>query len=137
MKYGKSVWVGLAFLGLAALGCSAERDVEVSGKVTAPSTVTVGDKMVIDFIDVVGEGTDAKKTIAHTAALSTLGEFKETVPLEGDQVLVRVIDDRDGDGKCTAGEAWGETYAAVANDKAQATTLMLGTIACPVQTLDE
>ena len=131
MNHGKSVVVGLMCFAFAAAGCSAERDVEVSGKVTAPSSLTVGDKVVIDFIDVVGEGTDAKQTVAHTAQLQALGDFKETVPLEGDQVLIRAIDDRDGDGKCTAGEAWGETHAPVAQDKTEPVTLMLGMAACP------
>jgi len=45
--------------------------------------------VIIDFIDVVGEGTDAKQTLASTAELKTLGDFKETVSLEGDQVLIR------------------------------------------------
>jgi hypothetical protein len=105
--------------------------VEVSGKVTAPSSLTVGDKLVIDFIDVVGQGADAKQNVAHTTQLASLGDFKETVALEGDQVLIRAIDDRDGDGACSSGEAWGETQAEVSADKALATGLVLGTTACP------
>ena len=131
MNYGKSLLVGVVGFALCAVGCSSGRDVEVSGKVTAPSTLSVGDRVLIDFIDVVGEGTDAKQTLASTAELKTLGDFKETVSLEGDQVLIRAIDDRDGDGKCTAGEAWGETHAPVTQDKADAAMLMLGTATCP------
>ena len=133
MNYRKSLLVGVVGCTLCALGCSSGRDVEVSGQVTAPSTLSVGDKVVIDFIDVVGEGTDAKQSLAGSTELKMLGDFKETVSLEGDQVLIRAIDDRDGDGKCTAGEAWGESHAPVTQDKAAATMLTLGTAACPTQ----
>ncbi|HXK19749.1 MAG TPA: hypothetical protein VNG33_18185 [Polyangiaceae bacterium] len=133
MNYRKSVLVGFAGLALCAVGCSSGRDVEVSGKVTAPSTLAVGDKLVIDFIDVVGDGTDAKQHLASSAELKAPGEFDETVSLEGDQVLVRAIDDRDGDGKCTAGEAWGEAHVAVMQNKADAATLMLVTAPCPAE----
>jgi len=131
MNYRKSVVVGLAGFALCAVGCSSGRDVEVSGKVTAPSTLAVGDKLVIDFIDVVGDGTDAKQHLASSAELKAPGEFDQTVSLEGDQVLVRAVDDRDGDGKCTAGEAWGEALAPVTQNKADTAMLMLGTAACP------
>lgn len=132
MKYRNLVVaMGGVCLALAAVGCSSARDVEVSGKVTAPSTLTVGDKVVVDFIDVVGEGKDAEKSVAHTAEMKAPGDFKETVALEGDTVLVRAIDDRNGDGKCTAGEAWGETSAKVTDNKVEPVALVLGTTACP------
>ena len=120
-------------LAWGAVACSSGRDVEVSGKVTAPSTLTLGDKLVIDFIDVVGDGADAKQTLVSTAELQAPGDFKQTVSLEGDQVLVRAIDDRNGDGKCSAGEAWGEVHAAVTDGKADASALMLGAATCPVE----
>jgi hypothetical protein len=132
MKYRQLMVVGWACLAFAA-GCSSARDVEVSGKVTAPASLTVGDKVVIDFIDVVGEGADQKQTVASSAELKALGDFKQTVPLEGNQVLIRAIDDRNGDGKCTAGEAWGELMAEVKEDKAEASSLVLGTAACPAE----
>jgi hypothetical protein len=136
MKYRQlMVVVGGASLAFA-VGCSSARDVEVSGKVTAPSTVAVGDKVVIDFIDVVGEGSDQKQTVASTAMLKALGDFKQTVPLEGDQVLIRAIDDRDGDGKCSAGEAWGELTAQITDDKVEAASLVLGTAACPAMSAE-
>ena len=127
------LWVvaGTGLLALAAVGCSSGRDVEVSGKITAASSVTTGDKLAIDFIDVVGEGESVEKSVAHSMELSELGDFKETVALEGNKVIVRAIDDRDGDGKCTAGEAWGEKEADVVEDKVEAVTLTLGTAACP------
>ena len=137
MSYRNRAAVGLVCWAFVVVGCSSARDVEVSGKVTAPSSLSVGDKLVIDFIDVVGVGADAKQSVAHTTQLASLGDFKETVPLEGDQVLIRAIDDRDGDGACSAGEAWGETLAPISDGKAEATSLMLDTTACPVVIADE
>jgi hypothetical protein len=131
MQTGKSMVVGWCLLGALAAGCAAGRDVEVSGQVSAASSVTVGNKLVIDFIDVVGDGGSAEQSIAHTTELQRLGEFKETVLLEGDQVLIRAVDDTNGDGKCSQGEAWGEVHAAIENGKAEAAMLMLGLSACP------
>jgi hypothetical protein len=105
----------------------------VSGKIMAPSTITTGDKMVVDFIDVVGDGADAKQSLALKSELKAPGDFKETVSLEGDHVLVRAIDDRNGDGECSAGEAWGETQAAVTQDKVEPVSLTLTTAACPAK----
>ncbi|HKY40079.1 MAG TPA: hypothetical protein VJN18_29290 [Polyangiaceae bacterium] len=134
MNYNKSlVAVGWVCLGLNALACSSGRDVEVSGKITAPSSVTVGDKLAVDFLDVVGEGDTVEKSVAHSMELQALGDFKETVALEGDKVIVRAIDDRDDDGKCSAGEAWGETEADIVENKVEAVTLTLGTAPCPAE----
>jgi len=131
LSYRNRALAGIVFLAVGLSGCSSARDVEVSGKVTAPSTLMVGDKVVIDFIDVVGAGADAQESVAHTTQLARLGDFKETVPLQGDQVLIRAIDDRDGNGACSAGEAWGETHAEIRDGKAVATSLILGATACP------
>jgi hypothetical protein len=115
------------------VGCSSARDVEVSGRVTAPSSVAIGRALLIDFIDVVGEGKAAERTVAGRAALSGLGDFEANVMLEGDQVLIRVFDDRDGDGECSLGEAWGEVHAPVEADQATDVSLMLGNRACPAR----
>jgi hypothetical protein len=131
MQTGKSMVAGLWSLGVLMLGCAAGHDVEVSGQVSAASSVTVGDKLVIDFIDVVGDGENAQQSIAHTTELQQLGEFKQRVSLEGDQVLIRAVDDTNGDGKCNEGEAWGEVHAAIEGGKAEAAVLMLGLSACP------
>jgi hypothetical protein len=131
MHYRNRVWVGLLCVELGLLGCSAARDVEVSGEVTAASSVMVGDKVVIEFIDLVGDGPDAPSSVAHKTELKALGDFKEIVALEGDRVLIRAIDDRNGDGLCSEGEAWGQVQAPVDQDKVEAASLMLGTAACP------
>ena len=75
--------------------------------------------------------------MAHTSQLTKLGDFKETVPLEGDRVLIRAIDDRDGNGACSAGEAWGEVQAEISEDKVEAASLTLSTAACPAVVAEE
>ncbi len=134
MIYRKSIVVaGWVCLGLNVLACSSGRDVEVSGTVAAASGLTVGDKLVIDFLEVEGEGEERTTSLAGSAELDQPGDFKETVSIEGDKVLVRAIDDRNGDGKCTAGEAWGETEATIADDKVEALALSLRAAACPAE----
>ncbi|MDF3068199.1 MAG: hypothetical protein K0R38_3800 [Polyangiaceae bacterium] len=122
--------LAMCALGVLA-GCSAARDVEINGQVTAPKELAVGSALVIDFIDVVGAGKGARRTAVERVALDGLGEFRARVMLEGDQVLVRVIDDRNLDGECSFGEAWGEAHAPVGEDSATDVSLMLGTKVCP------
>jgi hypothetical protein len=136
MRYRNRAVVGVLCSLLGAGGCSSARDVEVSGEVTAPSSLAVGDKVLIEFIDVVGDGSETKHSVAGKTELTSLGDFKETVPLEGDQLLIRAIDDRDGDSACSAGEAWGETQAEVRDGKAVVTDLMLDTTPCPAPVAD-
>jgi hypothetical protein len=125
------VWLLVMTTGALAVGCTGSRDVEVAGEVSAPSTVSVDGPITLDFFDVIAEGEEPKSV--HTATLDSLGEFKETVELEGDTVRVRAINDRDGDGACTDGEAWGETDAAISDDdKVEAIKLELSNDPCPM-----
>jgi len=129
---GKRLSGAAAGLALAVFGCGASRQVEVSGTVSAPDRLQVGGKLVVDFIDVVGAGMDAERHLSQRAELSALGAFHQTVVLEGDQLLIRAVDDRDGNGACSPGEAWAEAYAPVDGDKADV-ALMLGSTACPAE----
>jgi hypothetical protein len=124
------VWILVVATGALAVGCSGSREVEVAGEISAPSTVSVDGPIMLDFFDVIAEDEEPKSV--HTATLESLGEFKETVELEGDTVRVRAINDRDGDGACTDGEAWGEVDAAISDDKAPAIKLELSNDPCPV-----
>jgi hypothetical protein len=125
------IWAGLLCVELGLLGCSSARDVEVSGKVMAASSVAVVDEVVIDFIDLVGDGADAPRSVVRTTKLKTLGDYRETLALEGDRVLIRAVADDNGDGVCSEGEAWGEVQARVDQDKVEAESLVLSTKACP------
>lgn len=119
----------LAVLSLATMGCSSGRDVEVTGQVNAPASLTLDAKIHVDFVDV---SADGEEEVAHTISLDAPGSFAETVSLEGDRVLVRAILDKDGDGACSAGEAWASAEAAIAeDDTVEPVSLTLDTKACP------
>ena len=135
MKVSNWMVVGTMCLAFSAGGCSGNRDVEVSGKLTAANSVSVGDRVVVDFFDVLEEGSVGETPDSHRVVLSGLGEFKQTVSLEADQVDIRALDDKNGDGLCSEGEAWGRVTAPIEKDKATGVTLMLE--AQPCWALDE
>ncbi len=109
------VILAVAITGATALaGCSSARDVEVSGDVS--SRVALKGSLNLEFFDVSGTGADAARTSVQSITLDAPGAFKQSVPLEGDHVLVRAIDDRDGDGACTAGEPWAEVEVTIKDD---------------------
>lgn len=118
---------GAVLVASLLAGCGSGRDVEVKGEVTSPSSALQG-KLHVDFIDVM----DDEQEIVHSVELDELGAFSETVSLEGDRTIVRAIDDADGDGACTAGEAWAQAEAEIGDDDtAGPVTLALTTASCP------
>ncbi len=124
------VTVLTAVLGASLLaGCGSGRDVKVTGEVTAPASVAVDGKIVVDFIDV---SDSENPEVAQSVELDQLGAFEETVSLEGDKMLVRAINDSDGNGACTEGEAWAEIEVEIADDDTAAvTSLSLSNAPCP------
>ena len=122
------VW--LVVVGTLSAGCSSSREVEVSGEVSAPATTEIDGDITLDFFDVREDGEEAKSI--HTVKLETVGSFKETVEVEGDSVRVRALNDRDGDGACTDGEAWAEANAKISDDdKVEPVSLELTNDPCP------
>ena len=133
MKH-RSLLASAVVLSVAAVlgGCGSSREVEVTGSVSAPSTVS--GEIVLEFFDVTGEGEDRALTSVHTATLQAPGEFKEKVELEGEHVLVRAIADGDANGACTAGEQWGELEASIKDDDTvDPITVALSAAACPAE----
>ena len=119
--------LGLSLVSaLALFGCSSSRDVEVTGQVSAPSTAQ--GEILVEFFEI----ADSETTSVHSITLAGAGAFSETVPLEGDKLLVRAIADADGDGKCTAGELWDEIEADIDSDDTASATLSLHAGDCPV-----
>jgi hypothetical protein len=108
---------GLALFGagLALFGCSSSRDVEVTGNVSAPASLSVSSEIQLEFFDLTGEGEELERTSVHSARVA-LGEFSETISIEGEKIVVRAIADANDDGACSAGEAWAELEADVADD---------------------
>ena len=122
--------VCLVVAGALAVGCDSSREVEVSGEVSAPVTTAIDGEMTLDFFDVIDDGEEAKSV--HTVKLEAIGSFKEKVEVEGDSVRVRALNDRDGDGACTDGEAWAEATAAISDDdKVEPVSLELTNDPCP------
>lgn len=124
------VWVLVMATGALAAGCSGSREVEVAGEVSAPASVQIDGEITLDFMDVIADDEEPKS--AHTKKLAELGAFKETVELEGDKVLVSALNDLDGDGACTDGEAWAEAEATISDDDTvEPIKLELSVAACP------
>jgi len=119
----------VGFSGAFAFGCRSDRDVEVTGEVSAPASLGVQGPILLDFLEIQGESETPESV--HTQTLSALGAFTATAPLEGDKVRIRAIDDRDGNGTCSTGEAWAEVDADVAEDKVSGVSLVLASAACP------
>ena len=111
------------------MGCSSARDVEVTGEVQAPASGTQG-KILLDFMDIVSDSETPESV--HTQTLDAPGAFTATAPLEGDQVRVRAVDDKDDNGACTAGEAWAQVDADITEDKVEGVKLTLKVEPCPV-----
>ncbi|HEV8245737.1 MAG TPA: hypothetical protein VGP93_08210 [Polyangiaceae bacterium] len=125
---------GIVLVASLLAGCGSGREVEVKGEVTAPATLAVQGMIIVDFLDVTGDG-DSKAEVVRSVELDAPGSFAEKVSLEGDRVIVRAIDDADGDGACTAGEAWAEAQADVAtDDTVEPVTLTLSNAPCPAST---
>jgi len=123
------VWAAIALLSLATAACSSGREVEVTGEVNAPSSLTLDAKIHVDFVDVIADGDEE---IAHSISLDAPGSFAEKVSLEGDSVMVRAILDKHGDGACSSGEPWASAEAAIADDDTvEAVSLTLESKACP------
>jgi hypothetical protein len=116
--------------GASAVACASSREVEVTGEVAAPAGVSVQGAILVDFLDIVDE-EEAPKSVV-TATLSAPGPFTQKGDFEGDKILVRAINDKNGDGACSAGEAWAETEAPIGDDDSvEPVKLTLGTSACP------
>lgn len=129
MRSKKLSCLVMAAGALSVLACSASRDVEVSGEVSAPAALAVQSEVFVEFFDLTG---DDERTSVHSVRLAGLGSFTETIAVEGDEIAVRAIADADGDGACSPGEAWVEIEAAIAeDDTVEPLALQLRAQPCP------
>ena len=129
-KHSFFTWALLAFSGSLVAACGGGREVEVAGEVTAPAGVAAGGPIFLDFADVLDDG-EAPESV-HTASIDAPGAFAERVELEGDKVRVRAIADLDGNQACSAGEAWAEVEAEIADDDTvEPVALTLANSPCP------
>ena len=118
---------------LAALlvGC-ASREVEVAGELQAASGVDVRGPILLELYDAKGAGDDRELEQVHSARLEALGNFSEKADFSNDSIVVRAIDDRNDDGACTSGEAWGEIEVRInEGDTVDAVKVVLSSNPCP------
>ncbi len=124
--------LGMVGLGLmATVGCSSGRDVEVTGNVSAASTAAVDGDILLSFYEIDTED-DAARIHIDDQTLTALGDFTQTISVEGSKVVIVAINDRDGDGACSTGEAWGEVQAEVKDDDTiEPVSIVLSDAPCP------
>jgi hypothetical protein len=101
--------------GLSLVACGSSRDVEVTGQVSAPASLSIQSEIQLVFYDLTGEADALERSSVHTTRVA-IGDFDETIAVEGDKIVVRAIADADEDGACSAGEAWAELEADIADD---------------------
>jgi hypothetical protein len=125
-------WVMVTLVGALTVGCNSSREIEVTGEVTAASGTPISGKILVDFRDVLGED-DAPKSVT-TTTLDGPGAFTHKGEFEGDEILVRAVNDKDGNGACSAGEPWAEAKAPIGDDdKVAPVKLALVNTDCPAE----
>lgn len=129
MKKHAIVMVASVFAAFVA-GCSGQ-EVETSGQVAAAPGVTTQGAIKIDIYDVIDESKPEENLLA-TVTLDKPGAFEKKVTASGSKVRFFALADANGDGKCSAGEAWAQASHDV-GDKGEikGVTLTLAAQACP------
>jgi hypothetical protein len=113
-----------------AVGCGSSREVAIKGQLGS-SSAPVEAPVAVQFLDIVGT---EKPALVHSIKLDELAAFDAKASLEGNEVLIRAINDRDENGACSAGEPWAEVRASVKeDDTVDAVSLELATGACPIE----
>ncbi len=117
---------------IAAAACSDTQEVEVTGEVS--SAATVSGPISLEFFEIAKDGEDAERVSIKQSQLDALGAFNETLEVSEDIIIVVALEDKDGDGKCTAGELWAEGQQEVTEDgTVPAFALELKADPCPSQ----
>jgi hypothetical protein len=114
---------------LMCVGCGSSREVAIKGQVA--STATVEGPIAVQFFDLVEA---EKPSLVHSIKLDKLAAFDEKASLQGNEVLIRAINDRDANGACSAGEAWAEVRSPIKDDETvDAVSLELSAAPCPAE----
>ena len=117
-------------IALASLlgACSSSRDVSVEGTVTAASVESEAEgKILLQFYDVLDEDV----TAAGELTLEAAGAFEHELSLEGDELRIYALQDSDGDGACSEGEAWAQVDLSIDDDRVRGAQLNLSKAPCP------
>jgi hypothetical protein len=114
---------------LMCVGCGSSREIAIKGQLA--SSVTVEGPIAVQFFDIVEA---EKPALVHSIKLDKLAAFDEKAALQGKEVLVRAINDRDGNDACSTGEPWGEVRVLVKeDDTVDAVNLELTAGSCPTE----
>lgn len=118
-------------IGALLTGC-ASREVEVTGELRAASGVDVRGPILLELYDAKGSGDERELEAVHSEKLAALGKFSEKADFAGDSLVVRAIDDRNDDGGCSSGEAWGEVEVEIDDDDSvDGADVVLASNPCP------
>ena len=131
MNRTKLAWISLLPLSLLA-ACSTGRSVDVTGQVSATAAIT--DPISLEFFEQQKGVTDAERVSIKQVELAATGAFTEKLDVNEDVLIAHALVDSDGDGKCTAGELWGEVkQEAKADGTFDAFAIALTADPCPAQ----
>ena len=121
----------MAFVLCLGVGCGSTREVAIKGQLASSTSAQVDGPIAVQFFDII---ETAKPSLVHSITLDRLAPFDAKASLEGNEVLVRAINDRDANGACSAGEAWAEVRVPVKeDDTVDAVSLELHTGSCPTE----
>ena len=119
----------VTLLMCVGLGCGSSREVSIKGQLA--SSATVEGPIALQFFDIIEA---EKPSLVHSIKLDKLAAFDEKASLQGKEVLVRAINDRDGNEACSAGEPWAEVRVLVKeDDTVDAVNLELTAGSCPTE----
>ena len=113
MNPTKLAYISLLPLSLLA-ACSTGRSVDVTGQVSAASAIT--GNISLEFFEQQKGVANAERVSIKKVELTKLGDFTEQLDVTQDVVIAHALVDADGDGKCTAGELWGEVTQTAKDD---------------------
>jgi hypothetical protein len=116
-------FLSFAILSSLAVACSGEREIEVTGEVKAPTGSSI-QAVTLEFYDLPKEEGGEEKKV-DTLKLDKPGEFSKKVSVAGEKIRIFALTDANGDGKCSAGEAWATVEVSIKDDDTLAAPALL------------
>lgn len=126
LKNGLALFVVFVSM-LSAVGCSS-RDVAVDGQTSVASGAAVKGKITLSFYEIDDDGAQGDEI--ESFQLDKLGAFTQTINTSADKVRVIALSDDDGNGHCSAGEAWVKKDVEIQDDKITGLALPLTVTTC-------
>lgn len=102
----------LATLSALSFGCSSGEEVHVTGSVSS----ALAGPIQVEIFEVAEDGEEPEGEPVLTLELAAPGPIDARPEIAGDRIRVRATQDVDGDGACSAGDAWAEATVQVLRD---------------------